>query len=185
MWPNLQFPADLLTFTGEILNGKLHFLCSDLERKSHSKPLLCSCILGTYPLSLEATTILHLPQEMYNRRFSENMPTHLQKGLVVAAIIHRSVTLIHAFFCPYLMQLKDSKLYFRLPFYKPAERCLNLWNLVICVILIFLMKMHCAKNEVFIKDIFSKCGQIRRKLWIWSHLLEKLLMENFPFCAVM
>ena len=28
MWPNLQFPADLVTFTEEILNGKLHFLCS-------------------------------------------------------------------------------------------------------------------------------------------------------------
>ena len=27
MWPNLRFPADLVTFTEEILNGKLHFLC--------------------------------------------------------------------------------------------------------------------------------------------------------------
>ena len=25
MWPNLQIPADLVTFTEEILNGKLHF----------------------------------------------------------------------------------------------------------------------------------------------------------------
>ena len=29
MWPNLQFPADLVTLTREILNGNLHFLCSD------------------------------------------------------------------------------------------------------------------------------------------------------------
>ena len=29
MWPNPQFPADLVTFTEEIHNGKLHFLCSD------------------------------------------------------------------------------------------------------------------------------------------------------------
>ena len=29
MWPNPQFPADLVTFTEEILNEKLHFLCSD------------------------------------------------------------------------------------------------------------------------------------------------------------
>ena len=29
MWPNPQFPADLITFTGEILNGKLHFLFSE------------------------------------------------------------------------------------------------------------------------------------------------------------
>ena len=28
MWPNPQFPADLITFTEEVLNGKLHFLCS-------------------------------------------------------------------------------------------------------------------------------------------------------------
>ena len=25
-----HFPADLVTFTEEILNGKLHFLCSDV-----------------------------------------------------------------------------------------------------------------------------------------------------------
>ena len=29
MGPNLQFPADLVTFTEEILIGKLHFLCSE------------------------------------------------------------------------------------------------------------------------------------------------------------
>ena len=32
-----------------------------------------------------------------------------------------------------------------------------------------------------IKDLFSKCDQIRRKLRIWSHLLKKSLMENFIF----
>ena len=36
-----------------------------------------------------------------------------------------------------------------------------------------------------IKDIFSKCNQIRSFLWIWSHLLKKSLMGNFIFCAVM
>ena len=30
MWPNPQFLPDLVTFTEEILNGKLHFLCSDI-----------------------------------------------------------------------------------------------------------------------------------------------------------
>ena len=34
-----------------------------------------------------------------------------------------------------------------------------------------------------IKDFFSKCDQIRRKLRIWSYLLKKSLMENI-FCAV-
>ena len=35
-----------------------------------------------------------------------------------------------------------------------------------------------------IKDFFSKCDQIDRKLQIWSHLLKKSLMENFIFGAV-
>ena len=33
-----------------------------------------------------------------------------------------------------------------------------------------------------IKDFFSKCDQIRRKLRISSHLLKKSLIENFIFC---
>ena len=40
------------------------------------------------------------------------------------------------------------------------------------------------KMKFFIKDFFSKCDQIRRFLWIWSHLLKRSLMENFIFCAV-
>ena len=28
MWPNPEFPADVVTFTEEILNGKLYFCCS-------------------------------------------------------------------------------------------------------------------------------------------------------------
>ena len=28
MWPNPQLPVDLYTFTEEVFNGKLHFLCS-------------------------------------------------------------------------------------------------------------------------------------------------------------
>ena len=30
MWLNPEFPADLVTFTEEIPNGKLHFLCSSV-----------------------------------------------------------------------------------------------------------------------------------------------------------
>ena len=40
------------------------------------------------------------------------------------------------------------------------------------------------KMKFSIKDISSKCDQIRRKLQIWSHLLKKSLMENYIFCAV-
>ena len=33
MWPNPQFPVDLVTFTEETLYGKLHFLCNENYRK--------------------------------------------------------------------------------------------------------------------------------------------------------
>ena len=35
-----------------------------------------------------------------------------------------------------------------------------------------------------IKDFFSECDQIRRKLRICSHLMKKFLMENSIFCVV-
>ena len=45
--------------------------------------------------------------------------------------------------------------------------------------------IHTAQKMKFcMKDFFSKCGQIHRKLRLWSHLLKKFLMENFIFCAV-
>ena len=41
------------------------------------------------------------------------------------------------------------------------------------------------KMKFFIKDFFSKCDQIRRKMGIWSHLLKKSLIENFILCVVL
>ena len=35
-----------------------------------------------------------------------------------------------------------------------------------------------------IKDLSSKCDQIRSFLGIWSQLMKKFLMENFSFCSV-
>ena len=40
------------------------------------------------------------------------------------------------------------------------------------------------KMRFSIKDFFSKCDRICRKLRIWSHLLETSLMENFIFWTV-
>ena len=39
------------------------------------------------------------------------------------------------------------------------------------------------KMKFSIEDLFSKYDQIRGKLRIWSHLLNKSLIENFTFCA--
>ena len=47
-----------------------------------------------------------------------------------------------------------------------------------------LIQTKVKNNHCQIKDFFSKCDQIRRKLRIWSHLLNKFLRENFIFCAV-
>ena len=41
-----------------------------------------------------------------------------------------------------------------------------------------------AQTKFSIKDLFSKCDQIRSFLRIWSYLLGKSFMENFIFCAV-
>ena len=48
----------------------------------------------------------------------------------------------------------------------------------------FVKKYHCIKTMFSVRDSFSKCEQIFRKLQIWSHLLKKSLMENFISCAV-
>ena len=40
MWPNPQFPADLVTFTEEIINGKVHLYsaceCDNLRMKAET-----------------------------------------------------------------------------------------------------------------------------------------------------
>ena len=47
------------------------------------------------------------------------------------------------------------------------------------------MKLGCTdttrKMKFSIKDFFRKCDEIRRKLWIWSHLLKKSLMGHLIF----
>ena len=48
----------------------------------------------------------------------------------------------------------------------------------------FEVKFWNEKINFSINDFSSKCDQIRWKLRIWSHLLEKSLMENFIFRAV-
>ena len=53
------------------------------------------------------------------------------------------------------------------------------------IALVDLWILHCIKTKFSIKDFSSKCDQIRSKLRLWSHLLEKSLMENFISCAVL
>ena len=54
-----------------------------------------------------------------------------------------------------------------------------------CQIFTFNILRNAAQKIKFpIKDFSSKCDQFRKNLRIWSHLLEKFLIENFIFCAV-
>ena len=47
----------------------------------------------------------------------------------------------------------------------------------------FAYPLQALHKKFSMKDSFSKCDQICRKLRIWSHLLKKSFMENFIFCA--
>ena len=51
---------------------------------------------------------------------------------------------------------------------------------------IFIILSFTAQKMKFsTKNFFSKCAQIRKKLRIWLHLLNKSLMEKFIFCTVL
>ena len=51
-------------------------------------------------------------------------------------------------------------------------------------VLITLKNPPSLHKQFSIRDSFSKCDQIRRKMRIWSHLLKKSFLKNFIFCAV-
>ena len=57
----------------------------------------------------------------------------------------------------------------------------NKTNHKIIIFTLLFIKDTAQKVKFSIKDFFSKCDQIRRKLRIWSHLLKKSLMVNFIF----
>ena len=59
------------------------------------------------------------------------------------------------------------------------------WSYPFVVFLLSRKRASTTQEMKFsVKDFFSKCDQICRKLRIWSHLRKKCLMENFIFCTV-
>ena len=52
-------------------------------------------------------------------------------------------------------------------------------------LLILKRSFTAQKMKLSITNFFTKGDRIRRKIWIWSHLLKKSLMENFVFCALL
>ena len=49
------------------------------------------------------------------------------------------------------------------------------WNLAL---------FNAQKTKFSVRDFFSKCDPVSKKLRTWSHLLKKSLMENFIFRTV-
>ena len=108
---------------------------------------------------------------------NEDAPRYfLQKGECVRYFFRSNsvIFLMHFFFFFCSLLCKDDGL--------------NLFTVILLLLHVWILAVlcthHCSKNEVFIKDFFSKCDQIRRKLRIWSHLLKKSLMENFILCTI-
>ena len=71
MWSNPQFPMDLTTFTEEILNGKLHFLCSERISFTYCTliVLLCwllSSLFKIIPWSIKWKRLFHLWSQSFN-----------------------------------------------------------------------------------------------------------------------
>ena len=117
MWPNPQFPADLVTFTEEILNGKLHFLCS-------------------VKLKLKLTTILNM--NFFHKYFSKVFVIFFEKVLrgVLGFQGHVfSITLVNngcfakfkrSGFCAYVsmfeaVYFRNGRFYFKVNNYKERE----------------------------------------------------------------
>ena len=59
----------------------------------------------------------------------------------------------------------------------------NLWPFIEIYVIYFATDKNTPhkKMKFSIKELFSKCDQIRGFLPIWSHLLKKPLMKNFIF----
>ena len=90
MWPNLQFPADLVTFAEEILDGKLPFLCSSRSRYDPSSKanfnFVINKISGMYLMNSTLCLDAHLGER-------EDYPTRNLKhnlGQNICRLLHFS-----------------------------------------------------------------------------------------------
>ena len=65
MWPNPRLTADLVTFTGEIINRKLHFLRSDHYKKkiNFGKLLIISSIQNKSDIYMQKTVVFWKMEE--------------------------------------------------------------------------------------------------------------------------
>ena len=87
MWPNPKFPADLVTFTQKILNGKLLFLCSDSFSKIYEQ------FLNEQPLHFVNLSLSEPYRSGYSAnhldviRLIENWRYTLENNLFISAVL--------------------------------------------------------------------------------------------------
>ena len=108
---------------------------------------------------------------------------------ITALLFNITLIILVYFYAP----LKHKKTRAFLMFFRGYRKMPLTWNRLIRMLywsyhsksIIHWQYIHCTENEVFVKEFFSKCDQIRRKLRIWLHLLKKTLMKNLVlFCVV-
>ena len=138
MWPNPQFPANLVTFTEEILNGKFHFLCS------------ASRLTFSFKNFVQIVNYIWFLRKDF-----------FQELLYIQANIqnHIKFSKIEASFYPIFNQI-----FYQINYMKFDHSRFGNFHIIQLWFLFFQMsiqKISLHKNEFFIKDFFSKCDQIR------------------------
>ena len=188
---------DLVTFTEEILNGKLHFLCgvisSHLTICSKSdqsfvkivndwrslRVLAKSSILDVWLGSEYASGLLWSFWDFYCvfTDLSKNIWIKVTENLFFTKTLAEVNQWPKGYLFEALLNSWWHRQKYELEDYEEQIFILSRSYKS-------LVSNTAQKIKFSIKDFFSKCEQICSKLWIWSHLLKKSSMENFIFCAV-
>ena len=100
MWPNPQFSTDLVTFTEEIINGKLHFLFSAknyqnilfLSRSNHMKIFVKNGVLKTFTETHICSAVLFLSNRTPLWVFSSESCKKFQKSYSVELLYKPDLT---------------------------------------------------------------------------------------------
>ena len=151
MRPNLQQTADLVKFTGEILNGKLHFLCSVFSILTRLNVLMFVQIPRLRISQWSLTTFM----QQVNDEWWKITGTQLTFVYLVKLLSNHWATLSPENY-ENISNFKD-------------------WGLTLVV---YKRKVYCKKirsitssrPEVFCKEVFSKIRKIHRKTSVTESL---------------
>ena len=75
MWPNPQETVDLVTFTEEFVNGKLHFLCSATKIKKRSETNFW-CTFSALSFCKNVSTFFDIKQNVLLNSYLDNWWRH-------------------------------------------------------------------------------------------------------------